>query len=62
MILASKPYLPNATYWLLVGYEEGGNRSYVLLGRFIDGRFEFRNHEAQNGYIYRQDLPANMMP
>jgi|Laugresbdmm110sd_1035091.scaffolds.fasta_scaffold550397_1 hypothetical protein len=62
MIHATKPYLPNATYWLLVGMEDGKKHKFVLLGRFIRGRFEFRNNDTSHGYIYRSDLPDNMMP
>jgi len=62
MIPATKPYLPDATYWVLCGMDENGKRRYNLLGRFINGRFEFLNEVAHRGYIYRQDLPSNMTP
>lgn len=62
MIHATKPYLPNATYWLLVGMEDGKKHKFVLLGRFIRGRFEFRHTDTSFGYIYRDDLPPHMMP
>jgi hypothetical protein len=55
MILASKPYQPEATYWLLVG-QQNGKYTYALLGRFIKGVFEFRNSEAKEPYIYREDI------
>jgi len=58
MILASKPYQPEATYWLLVG-KQNGQYTYALLGRFIKGVFEFRNSEAKESYIYREDVDPN---
>ena len=62
MIHATKPYLPDAIYWLLVEMEYGKKYKFVLLGRFIRGRFEFRNNDTSHGYIYRSDLPNHMMP
>ena len=59
MRIASKPYQPEATYWLLVG-QQSGNYTYALLGRFINGKFEFRNKEAKEGYIYREDIHHNI--
>jgi hypothetical protein len=55
MRIAKKPYIPDATYWLLVGKNSEGY-IYKLLGKFIDGKFEFRNEQAIDGYIFRDDL------
>jgi len=58
-----KPYLPNATYWLLVGVDKTHNGKiyrYDLLGKYIEGKFEFRNNDANDGYIFREDLPCRL--
>lgn len=55
MKFAQQPYNPQATYWLLVG-KENGNYKYALLGRFINGKFEFRNEEANPDYVFREDI------
>ena len=60
---ANKPYLPNTTYWLLVGVDKTHNGSfyrYDLLGKYINGKFEFRNKDAKDGYIFKEDLMSNM--
>ena len=63
MQIASKPYCSNSTYWLLVGKDITHNGSfyrYDLLGRYINGKFEFRNKEAKHGYIFIEELRDNM--
>jgi hypothetical protein len=63
MQAAQKPYLPNITYWLLVGVDKTHNGSfyrYDLLGKYIHGKFEFRNKDAKDGYIFREELPFHM--
>ena len=61
MKLVKEPYIPNAIYWLLIGKEDG-HYKYALLGRYITGKFEFRNNEAVPGYIYIEYLPNEMTP
>jgi len=61
MKLVTEPYQPNAIYWLLIGIESGRYK-YALLGRYLKGKFEFRNNEAIHGYIYREDLSPEMTP
>lgn len=63
MQITQKPYLPNATYWLLIGMDRTHNGTfyrYELLGKYIKGKFEFRNNDAKEGYIFREDLPSRM--
>ena len=60
MKIAQKPYVPDAVYWLLDGKNSQGYYQYKLLGRFINGKFEFRNKEAKHGYIFREDLSGDM--
>jgi hypothetical protein len=63
MHIAQKPYLPNTTYWLLVGVDithNGRFYRYDLLGKYIKGKFEFRNNDAKDGYIFREDLSSTM--
>jgi len=63
MKIASKPYCSNATYWLLVGRDithNGAFYRYDLLGRYINGKFEFRNKEAKHGYILQEELSPIM--
>jgi hypothetical protein len=55
LILKHEPFSSNAIYWLLVG-KIGLNNQYILLGRFIDGKFEFNHKQAKIGYIYRDDI------
>jgi len=58
-----KPYLSNATYWLLVGVDKTHNGRifrYDLLGKYIEGKFEFRHKDAKDGYIFREDLPDRL--
>lgn len=55
------PYLPNSIYWLMVG-KEAGHYKYALLGRYIKGKFEFRNNEAIPGYIYIENVSPDMTP
>jgi hypothetical protein len=61
MKLVTGQYEANAIYWLLDG-KQGGYYKYVLLGRYIKGKFEFRNKDAVPGYIYREDLTYDMTP
>ena len=61
MKLVTGNYVPNAIYWLLVGKEDG-HYKYALLGRFINGKFEFKSKEAVPGYIYIEYLPSDMTP
>ena len=63
MHIAQKPYLSTATYWLLVGIDVTHNGKfyrYDLLGKYIKGKFEFRNNDAKEGYIFREDLTDRM--
>jgi hypothetical protein len=55
MKFASQPYRPDVTYWLIIGKEDGSYK-YALLGRYIDGKFEFRNEEANPHYIFREEI------
>ena len=57
MIVTSGPYYSNCIYWLLVG-KRGQEFQYDLLGRFIDGKFEFNDDRAKDGYIFREDIKS----
>ena len=48
-------YTSGGTYWMLTGMI-GDKYQYILLGRFIDGGFEFNNSLAKRGYIYQQNI------
>ena len=48
-------YTSGGTYWMLTGMI-GNQYQYILLGRFIDGAFEFNNSLAKRGYIYQQNI------
>ncbi len=50
-------YISVGTYWMLTGMI-GDKYQYILLGRFIDGAFEFNNSLAKKGYIYQENIPA----
>jgi hypothetical protein len=48
-------YTPFGIYWMLTGMV-GTEYQYILLGRFIDGAFEFNHSLARDGYIFQSNI------
>lgn len=56
-VVKGEQYKSDGIYWLLTGMV-GKDYQYTLLGRYIDGAFEFNNSLAKSGYIYQENIQA----
>ena len=55
LVVKGEQYKSDGIYWMLTGMV-GKDYQYILLGRYIDGAFEFNNGLAKSGYIYQENI------